>query len=248
MVTIELPPLAEFDRHKETILATLRDVYERGPESKPFDGEKAWRSLTGLARFHSGRGGVRQEPMPAADRIERLGDIAKALGRARRLVNRAMQNDVGDALYSSWWECTGSEYAEADGHFSDVPFIEREFKRVVSSLAALETAASRAADDILPTKRGRRAILSRNDIWQLGALYRDSTGSIPGAGDGPFATFVAEVLAALGRYNDNEDKGKRVTGAIKYESVVDAIKDTRQWALTNPTARNWGPSPFDEEK
>ena len=56
-----------------------------------------------------------------------------------------------------------------------------------------------------------------------------------------------EVLTALGRYNDNEDKGKRVIGAIKYESVIDAIGDARTWSLTRAAADRWGPSPFDDE-
>ena len=247
-VTIELPPLAEFDQHKETILELLRNVYERGPKSKPFDGDKAWRSLTGLARFYFGRGSEKQETMPAADLVARLRKLEKALGKARTLVNEAMQDEVSGALYSSWWEGTGSEYAEAEGYFADVLYIKREFERVVKDLAALESAASRAADDVPPTKRGRPAILPWDDIWNLAALYRDSTRSIPGAGEGPFAEFVAKVLTALGRFNANEDQGKRAIGAIKYESVVDAIKDTRQWGLTNSTARKWGPSPFDEEE
>jgi hypothetical protein len=96
--------------------------------------------------------------------------------------------------------------------------------------------------------RGRPAILPRNEIWQLAALYRDSTGLIPGAGDGPFAEFVVEVLIAQGRYNYDGKKDKRVSGKIKHGGVVDGIKAARQWALTDLAARRWGPSPFDEEE
>ena len=60
------------------------------------------------------------------------------------------------------------------------------------------------------TKRAKgTAILPRDDIGNLAALYRDSTGSIPGAGDGPFAKFVMEVLTAQGRRNDVEDREER---------------------------------------
>jgi hypothetical protein len=247
--------LAEFDKYKKTLLDMLRDAYERGPKSKRFDEDKTWRSLSGLAGFYFRfrHGSVKQKKMPLAQHVARLRKLENALGKARTLVDAAMQDEVGSALYSSWWEATESEYAEADGHFADVLYIKREFERVVKGLAALETAASRAADDVPPPGKGRpkgAAILSWDDIWGLGALYRESTGSIPGAGDGPFAKFVAKVLTALGCYNDDEDEGKskRVIGAIKYESVVDAIKDARQWALTNPVARKWGPSPFDEQE
>jgi hypothetical protein len=44
-----------------------------------------------------------------------------------------------------------------------------------------------------------------------------------------------EFLTALGRRN------------LQYESVVDAIKDARRWALMRPAATKWGPSPFDDE-
>jgi hypothetical protein len=35
------PRLAEVDKHKKDILAMLRNEYERGAKSKPFDGDKA---------------------------------------------------------------------------------------------------------------------------------------------------------------------------------------------------------------
>jgi hypothetical protein len=72
--------LVEFDKHKKTLLDKLRNEYERGPKFKPFDEDKAWCSLTGLARFYFGRGSVQQKTMPAWIRRERLCDIAKHLG------------------------------------------------------------------------------------------------------------------------------------------------------------------------
>jgi hypothetical protein len=238
--------LSEFDKHKKSLLDILRNACERRPNSKPFDGDKAWARLIGLAQFYYGRGRVKQETMPAADRIERLRDIAKALGRARRLVARAMRNDAGGALYSSWCEANPYFRHDPDGREQPLTPIhikvfdqvrtKNEFDKVFAGLATLEKAASRAADDVPPSKRGRPPILSRDDIWNLAALYRDSTGSIPGAGDGPFAKFVVEVLTAAGRADD-----------IEYGSIIEAIKGARQWALMHPVARKWGPSPFDEE-
>lgn len=226
--------LAEFSQHKKNLLDMLRDAYERGPKSKPFDAEKAWLRLTGFARFYFGQASVKRATMPADQRIERLQDVAKKLRQARSLVDRTMQSDVADDLFSAWWEGTGSEYANADGIF-DPRYMERKFKEVLKALAVLENAASNAADCVVRPKRGKPAVLPWDDIWNLGVLYRRSTGSAPGAGDGPFAKFVMEVLIATGRPND-----------IEYSSLVEAIKDARQWALTNPVACKWGPSPFDE--
>ena len=227
--------IAEFNKHKETLLDTLRNVYQRSPKSKQFDADKAWRSLTGFARSYVGHGSVKHETMPAADRSERLSDIAKILGKARRLINKTMQNEVGDDLFSGWWEEAGSNYAKADGSF-DPLYMESEFKKAVNGLADLEAAASYAEDHVERPKRGKPPVLSSDDIWNLAGLYRESTGSVPGAGDGPFAKFVIKVLIAAGRPND-----------IEYESLTEAIKRARQWALTHPVVRKWAPSPFDEE-
>jgi hypothetical protein len=75
-----------------------------------------------------------------------------------------------------------------------------------------------------------------DDIWNLAVVYRDSTGVIPGACEGPFAEFVEKVLIAAGRPDE-----------IEYGSIVEAIKGARRWALIHPVARKWGPSPFDED-
>ncbi len=239
--------LAEFGRHKDALLAILRDGHERGLKSvpvdadgtkpMPFDADRAWRlHLEGLASQYFHWEWVKQEVTKPADRQAQLRDIAKVLQRARGVISGAIQSDVADDLISGWWEGT-SEYAEAKGHFVDLLYIQREFEKVVTSLATLETAAIRAADNV-PTRRGRpkgTAIMPRNFIEALAAVYRDATGSKPGAGDGAFAKFVMEFLTALGRRN------------IEYESVIDAIKDARTWSLTRAAADKWGPSPFDDE-
>ena len=255
--------LAEFKKHKKTILDTLRNAHERGlkskksKNSKPFDEDRAWDGITGLASFYFRQYSVKQQPMTASKLVPRLHKLKEALGEARTLVDEAMQGKVGGALYASWCEANAYFRHDPDGEpaLASVRFkvfdpvrTKNEFDKVFAGLATLETAASRAADDVPATKRGRHPILSRDDIWNLAALYRDSTGLIPGTGDGPFAKFVVEVLTAQGRYNDDEDQGKRVPGAIKHEGVIDAIVDTRKWALTDPTVRKWAPSPFEEEE
>jgi hypothetical protein len=109
--------LAAFNKHKQELLGLLRKEYERGPKLKPFDEEGAWRSLTGLAGFYFGRRRQKRATTSAAQRVERLRDIAKVLGAARRLVDRTMQTDIGGDLFSAWWEVTGSEHAKPDGTF-----------------------------------------------------------------------------------------------------------------------------------
>jgi hypothetical protein len=224
------PRLAGFDTHKSDLINKLRDGYEQGSKFKPFDAGKAWQTLTGLARSYFARGRVQKTTS-----AERLRDIAKILSQGRRLVNRAMHTDVGDDLFSAWWEVTGSEHAKVDGTF-DPRYMEQKFKQVVKSLEVLETAASYGADHATLLKRGKPPVLSVDDFWNLAAVYRDSTSSVPGAGDGPFAKFVNEFLIATGR-----------SDAIAYDSLIEAIKRARQWALTHCQARRWGPSPFDEE-
>lgn len=251
------PRLAKVDKHKKDILDVLRNEYERGAKSKPFDGDKAWRHIIGLAGSYFRPGSVKKEIVPAAEQVKRLRKLEEVLGKARTLIDEALQDEVGGALHSSWCEANAYFGKEPEGepaltpvHFKvfDPIRTKNEFDKVFLGLATLEAAASHAADNVPAAKRGRPAILSRDEIWNLAALYRDSTGSIPGGGDGPFASFVVEVLTAQGRYNALEDQGKRVRGAIKYQSVVDAIVDTRQWALTDPVARKWAPSPFEEEE
>ncbi len=232
-------------KNKEALLAILRRVYGRGPKSEPFDADKSWRYLVALAQFYLWEATTKQETVSGATRVKQLNRLVMALGRARAMVDQEMRDDFGCALWSAWWD--GPEYTP-DGPLIELG--EREFKKLVASLATLETAAMRAwrhADDEVATRSGRpkgTAILSWRFIERLASVYRDRTGEKPGAGDGPFAQFVCEFLTGLGRYNDEEGKGKRMSGKITQGGVVDAIKDARAWTLKRPTT--WGPSPFGE--
>jgi hypothetical protein len=217
--------LTAFEKHKEALLGMLRDLHERGPKSEPFDADKTWHDLTLLAAIYFWRGRVRQERMPAADCIKRLRAIARALGRARRLADK--QDDVRGALFSAWYD-DNVRYDTVPTEPLMLVRIEDEFDKVVAGLSAMETLAHRAADDL--RKKGGRpkgaAVLQKDDIEGLAGVYRDSTSLIPGAGDGPFAKFVKKFLNALG-CSDN----------LKYESVIDAIKNAQIAVLMRPTAR-----------
>jgi hypothetical protein len=226
--------LAAFEQHKISLLDHLQKMYQRGPKSEPFDAEKSWQDLTSLAGLYFWRARLKQDTVPAAHRVERLRDLARTLRRARRQAE--MRDDVGDDLFSAWCEASVRYDLDPTPPLTLVR-LDHEFEKVIASLAALETAARRAADEV-PNARGRpkgSAFLSRGFIEGLAGVYQNSTGSKPGAGDGPFARFVYEFLIAIGRDN------------IEYESVVDAIKDTKARVRTRPAAAKPGPSPFDDE-
>jgi hypothetical protein len=228
--------LAAFEQHKISLLEHLQNVYQRGPKSEPFDADKAWEGLTRLAYIYFWAVRIKQEVVPAAQRRERLHDLATALRHARRKVGLAMQDDVGDDLFRAWRDANVRYDPDLDPGPLTLVRIDHEFEKVITSLAnllaILEDAARRAADDVR-TKGGRPkgAFLPEGCIKVLATVYRDGTGLRPGAGDGPFARFVMEFLTALGRDH------------IEYESVIGEIKDQRQRVLTASKGR---PSPFDK--
>ena len=206
------PSLTAFGRRKEQLLDILCKAHKRGPKSKPFDADKAWLRLPHLVRLFLG-GRTKQDETRGAKRVKRLHELAKALGNARAMIDKTMQDDVGDALCASWWMGT-SEYTKAKRFFQGFFYIYdngkgrfvldigHKFKKVVEKdvarLAALEAVAIRAADDVL-TKRGRpkgTAILTQYNIEALAAVYRETTYTKPGASDGPFAKFVREFHCA----------------------------------------------------
>ena len=95
-------------------------------------------------------------------------------------------------------------------------------------------AANQLADEF-HKGRGRpkgTAFLPWNYIYALAWDYRKSTGKKPGAGDGPFARFVREFLAAVGQDN------------VSQKYVTDAIKDAPTQARENSSKSTL--SPFDD--
>jgi hypothetical protein len=88
--------LAAFAGHRvgdKDLVAILREAYERGPKIKPFDEERAWRHLKGLAFAYFQNEAHVQEMLletPAADRIKLLRQLCKALTQARRKVDEVV--------------------------------------------------------------------------------------------------------------------------------------------------------------
>jgi hypothetical protein len=151
--------------------------------------------------------------MPVAV-IKRLDQIAKALGRARMLLDKANQDTVSSELFRGW--CAEAKISYAKALTAD---LSRAYEEVVSMPARvkrLEMAARRAAKDMRPV-RGRpkgTMVLPQFCVEALAKAYRTSTELTPGRGYGPFARFVYDFLIAI---------GQRV---LAYRSVVDVIKSS----------------------
>jgi hypothetical protein len=227
--------LADFDRHKRALLNILHDAHDRGPKSEPFNEDQTWFDLTSLARIHYWQARVKHETMPIADRKARLRELANALRKARNLTDKALQDDVGDDLFSAWWEGTKeplSVVREEDGSIVLVRTVNEMFKEAVTGLAALETAAVQAASDAYGERTGRngprKSSMLLDYIGALAAVYLESTGVKPGAGHGPFVRFVCAFLAAI-------------RTSISEDYAVELVQNARSWARTRG---NWTSSPF----
>ena len=127
--------LSKFERHRETILAILRNAHQGGPKSDPFDENTTWDRLTRLAHSFLLQERVKQETMAAADRKAQLSELATALKRSRTLVEE-MHDDVGDDLFSAWCEGTDEPLASVvsndDGSFAMVRVPEQMFNKAVA--------------------------------------------------------------------------------------------------------------------
>jgi hypothetical protein len=226
--------LTKFREHKEVLLSHLENAYDRSPKAEPFDKDKSWSQIETVAYIHYCERRIRQQAMGAGERRTRHREIADVLTRARSMIEDAMRSpDLADDLIWSWWQGT-TEYAEADGRFVDLLYIELEFEKVTKGLAALEDAAVRACNEAQQgpgRPRGSSVLLSAY-IRPLAELYRKCTGLKPGAGQGPFARFVGAYVTAIG------------LGLIGEDRLVDIIKYVRARTLMNRSI--WGRSPFED--
>jgi hypothetical protein len=219
--------LAAFERHKKALLDNLRNVHERGLNSESFDAEKVWCALTRLAKLYFCGETMKQETIPTGERVKRLRQLARALARARGLAEKALQDDVGGDLFRGWvagkqLPMTLAVRSDGDGSSVATRAID-EIKNAVTDLVTLESAARTAAAAMdAPASAGRPPILPRDCIHGLARIYRSSTGLKPGRGDGPFARFVLQFIAAVGRRG------------CEFDSVIEAIKDAH--AQRTPSA------------
>jgi hypothetical protein len=230
--------LTAFDHHRDDLLGLLQEVCERKPKTNLFDPDESWRHLRFIAWCFLQGERRREQNMeaPAPDRFKRLLQLGTALGDARRKLDEAMHHAVRGGLYIEW--CV----AHGDPDFLDpiIDVFEREFDRVtsdvVAGMAALETAAFCAADNVRqnqvrrPGRPGGTSLVEHGFILSLERVYRESTGKRAGAGAGPFAQLVKKFLEALGR------KG------IEQQSIIKAIKTAKKREEENLATSRWGRS------
>ena len=210
--------LAKFDPND--LLDILISVRERGLGPAAFDAEASRRELTRLADWYFWR--RKQETIPNA-------------ARAKLFAQLATNNDeVSHGLFKVLYEVANGPFKGApikSIETSPVTLTRNELNEAMAGLLTLETAARRAATNV--RRRGGRpkgtAALPPECIVHLAMLFRSSTGTRPGAGEGPFARFVSAFLNAVGR-------------AIADSAVIDAIKDARAQSLQQPSG--WPSSPF----
>lgn len=222
--------LDTFNRHKQTLLDNLKSRSRL--KSSTFDADRFWEALTDLAKLYFWRDQMKQDAIPPAERTKRLRQLETALRRARGLIDRAMKDDIGTDLFKACFAGTKMPLAAAatmdEEGSSFLISITNEVKKAAAGLATLETAARAAALAAnTPTKVGRPPVLPRDCIHGLARVYRSSTGSRPGRGNGPFARFVFKFLTAVDRPGNEFD----------YDSVVGAIKNAHLQSK---------PSMFDE--
>ena len=98
--------LAEFERHKDDLLAILQKVCER--RTKPFDKNGAWRRIRLYARRHL-TGEARAEEkqkVPTAARSKSLRQLGNTLSQARCKIDEARHIALG-VLFVEWCKAHG---------------------------------------------------------------------------------------------------------------------------------------------
>jgi hypothetical protein len=222
--------LATFGAHKAVLLAALLKVRKRGRGPIDFDAEQVWRDLARLADLYFWRERAQQQTIPNAALARRAGQLAKALDRARVLAKKDhIINDLFSALYVE----TNGPYSSAANQDFENSAVSRaldELEKAMDGLLVLTTAARRVANTRRPGGRPKgTSVLPPEYIVRLAILFRSSTGTRPGAGEGPFARFASAFLDAVGR-------------KIADSAVIDAIKNARAQSLQQPS--DWPASPF----
>jgi hypothetical protein len=219
--------LVEFDRHRGEILTELTNS-KRGPRPKPFDEQEAWGKLRFIAFTEFWRTAQAEQNKPgvdAADRATLLKEVGEALRDAKYKAREAIQLARGP-WFLEWCIANG------DPDFTDpiIAVAAAAFEKQIAGLAALESAAFRAADLVRrgPGFPGGTAALPHDLIVALESVYRDITKLEAGAGSGKFARFVKAFLKAIGR-----------------ELAEGSIKKLLQSAKSASGSR-WGHSLFDE--
>jgi len=233
--------LKKFEEHKQALLIILSNAYIPGPTAQRFDEMQAWFHLTNIAGSFFLGAQVKQAMMPWSDRVARLRSLANALRDARSLIDRAMDDDIGDELYSAWCNEIDQPQAEVIRNENNSFGLARPpleiFKKIVAGVSGLEAAAVRALDETQNERAtaGRptgTAVLPPGFILALASAYRTGTNARPLARNGPFPRFVRGFLDATGH-----------KGRPSERHLLEMIEAECAHVRANPSG--WAPSPFD---
>jgi hypothetical protein len=211
--------LAAFESHKKQLLETLAEGRRQKERKAPFDAEGYWKDLMRAAEFYFWDVHMRENTPPSDLRVKDLTALRQNLSEAWVLLRK---NDVVIDLmraifYTGRYQSSKATWAAA---YDAAPKILSELQGAAAHLRKLEAAASQAATDAR-RKAGRpqgSSTIPSEYIIILAELFRRATGRIPGAGPGPFASFVAAFLDAVGR-------------SIAFDTVSGLIKPARKVSL-----------------
>jgi hypothetical protein len=220
--------LSAFESQKKKLLETLAEGRRQKERKAVFDAEGYWRDLVRAAEFYFWDVHMRENTPPNDLRVKDLTALKQNLSEATVLLRK---NDVViDLMRATFYQgrdptskATWTAAPEA------TPKILSELQGAVAHLRKLETAASQAANDAR-RKAGRpqgSSTIPSEQIIVLAKLFRRATARVPGTGPGPFATFVAAFLDAVGRN-------------IAFDTVSGLIKPARKASL----AEHGSSSPF----
>jgi hypothetical protein len=190
---------------------------------KPFDDDEALRhraNVLRVVRFH------KRDPqtLSGAER-EHAKDIATAIGKARKAVEKALKlPNLTNALTGTW------DMAE---HYDEpVVYLRRtaDFQTMLDGLAALEEVTRQVA---APRRRGRprgTGVHSEPIIIALSQVYEKATGLEAKLGRGPFQRFVSAFTKCF------------VKPAFEDEAIIKAIQRTKH--LKNQSLMPWRKAPL----
>jgi hypothetical protein len=226
--------LAAFDRHKDDLLDHLQKVCEHKPKTKSFDKNKSERLLGFWVLFYlQEQESVEKEriEVPAADRVKLLLQLGNTLKKARCKLDEATHHDIRGVLFVEW--CC--ETYDNPDFLEFLDLLGNQFDKnvaaVVAGLAALERAASRAAEQVPRCRnsgpRRGSGLLPHEFIICLEHVYRDITGKPGRVGAGLFTQFVRKFLEAVGRKSNEA-------------TVIRAIKAAKEREEMDPATSRWG--------
>jgi hypothetical protein len=178
---------AQLASHKAEIITCLRRAYESGPQAQPFDAEAAWQRVSLVAGAM-----VRPDAMRARDRRDGALEIAKALGKARDLLERTIRRrpELARDIMLAWAE----QHGGAERPFTAIAAAEHQIQETADAVADLEAAVRGVA-----TSSGFSAGMLP-PVWVifLATVFQKATGIVPKTTyAGPFMEFISALCEAL---------------------------------------------------